>query len=196
MHKKMKRREFRLTGLQTRSESEGGTCYIEGYFAVFNRETELWDGWFEQIASGAFAESLRDNDIRCLFNHHPDAVLGRTSSGTLTLREDAKGLWGSVAINPDDQQAMDVYARVMRGDITGCSFGFYPTGEEVREDPDGSVHFTVTKADTQEVSVCTFPAYEDTDIAARKRDMEHTEKEKLAQAKEQARRKLEEMKKC
>lgn len=176
--------------LTTRAEPEGGKRYIEGYFAVFDEEIELWPGEFEQIAPGAFANSLRDNDIRCLFNHERGFVLGRMAAGTLELREDDHGLWGRVEINEADRSAMDVYARVQRGDISGCSFGFYPKQEEL-ERRDETCHWTVTEADTFEVSVCTFPAYPATEIEARQRARKQDATERMARQRRALKERLE-----
>ncbi|MBR6113927.1 MAG: HK97 family phage prohead protease [Oscillospiraceae bacterium] len=156
---------------KVRAEPDGGK-YIEGYFAVFNQRTELWQKFFEEIAPGAFDKSLKENDIRCLFNHNPDVVLARTASGTLELRTDAHGLWGSLRVNEDDKQALDVYARVSRGDISGCSFGFVPMKEEYDKLGDDDVLCRILEADVREVSVCVFPAYPQTEVQARRRDFE------------------------
>lgn len=172
-----KRNAYFRSDFKTRAESDGGK-YIEGYFAVFNQATELWGNCFEQIAPGAFANSLEKNDIRCLFNHDTAIVLGRMGSGTLELKEDAHGLWGSVRINEEDSQAMDIYARVERGDINGCSFGFYPTEEKYEDRADGSTLWTVLDTDTLEVSVVTFPAYPQTEVTAAKRSRENARAEK------------------
>lgn len=176
--------------LTTRAEPEGGKRYIEGYFAVFGEEIELWPGEFERIAPGAFANSLRDNDIRCLFNHERGFVLGRMTAGTLELREDDHGLWGRVEVNEDDRSAMDVYARVQRGDISGCSFGFYPKQEELERRED-TYHWTVTEADTFEVSICTFPAYPTTEIEARQRARKQDTTERMARERRMLKERLE-----
>lgn len=165
---KEKRQAYFKSKLETRAEPDGDK-YIEGYWAVFNQETELWTGTYEQIAPGAFDNSIKNNDIRCLFNHDSGFVLGRQSAQTLELKSDNHGLWGKVKINEEDSQAVAVYARVQRGDITGCSFGFWPISEEYQE-LNGEFHWTVKEADTEEVSVCTFPAYPQTEIQARKKD--------------------------
>jgi len=178
--------------LQTRAEGDSDK-YIEGYFAVFNQETELWDRCFEQIAPGAFANSLKDNDIRCLFNHDTSFVMGRCAAGTLELKEDTHGLWGRIKVNPNDSQAMDVYARVERGDISGCSFGFIPVSEEFTDRGDNFL-YTVREADTHEVSICTFPAYPQTEIQARKQDFEQSKKRSIEQRKAELRKKLEAIK--
>ena len=176
--------------LTTRAEPVGGKRYIEGYFAVFGEEIELWPGEFERIAPGAFANSLRDNDIRCLFNHERGFVLGRMTAGTLELREDDHGLWGRVEVNEDDRSAMDVYARVQRGDISGCSFGFYPKQEELERRED-TYHWTVTEADTFEVSICTFPAYPTTEIEARQRARKQETTERMARERRMLKERLE-----
>ena len=121
----MKRnRQARSIPLQfkTRSE-EDGEKYISGYFAVFNSNYEMWEGATESVDVHAFDNTLQD-DIRCLIDHDTHLVLGRTKSGTLTLKVDEKGLWGEVKINQADQDAVNLYERVKRGDVDQCSFGF------------------------------------------------------------------------
>ena len=162
--------------LKTRAD-EGQDMFIEGYFAVFGQETELWPGAFEEIAAGAFDETL-GNDIRALINHDTTLVLGRNKAGTLELKTDSYGLWGRVKINPNDTDAVNVYERVKRGDVDQCSFGFNILAEETDWRDDGTVKWTVTKIDLHEVSVCTFPAYEETGVQARKAQVErHRERE-------------------
>lgn len=153
--------------LSVRSEEDGGKKFIEGYFVVFNEETELFPGYFEKIAPGAF--EVEGRDIRCLYNHNWDIVLGRQGVGTLEVRTDEKGIWGRVEINADDPQAMAAYARIRRGDIYGCSFGFDLdiNGEKIVTNTDGTMHSTITKGTIYEISPCVFPAYEQTEINAR-----------------------------
>lgn len=168
--------------LKVRSQTEEDQTQapmIEGYFAVFNQETELWQGMFEEIAPGAFDNSLADNDIRCLFDHDSAIVLGRSAAGTLALTVDERGLYGKVMINQDDTEAMNIYQRVKRGDISGCSFGFDPIDEELINRDDGTVKFIVKEADTLEVSIVTFPAYPQTEIEARKADVNKMTKRRL-----------------
>ena len=158
-----------LPGLnQFATRAEGEDLYIEGYFSVFNSSYPIIDGVEEQIAPGAFADTL-GGDIRALINHDTSLVLGRTKSGTLTLREDARGLWGSVKINPQDGDAMNLYRRVQRGDVDQCSFGFFIEAETREVLEDGTVRYTINKVRLLEVSVVTFPAYEETSVSARGR---------------------------
>lgn len=168
----MKLRHSKSFQSELRAEQSEDNLVIEGYFAVFNSRTELWRGVFEEIAPGAFDESL-SNDVRALVNHDTTLVLGRNKAGTLELKTDSKGLWGKVVINPDDSDAMNLYNRTKRGDVDQCSFGFEILDEEPPvNNPDGSVVFRLNKVSLHEVSVCTFPAYPDTSVQARNNDLE------------------------
>ena len=160
-----------------KTRDENGEPIIEGYFAVFNSNYELWDGASESIAPGAFDKTI-SGDIRALINHDTTLVLGRTSAGTLELKTDSRGLWGRIRINPNDQDAMNLHARVERGDVSQCSFGFFIVSEETDFREDGSIHWTLTEVDVFEVSCCTFPAYEETSITARKNDLKTIEQRK------------------
>lgn len=145
---------------------------IEGYFAVFDSDYPIWPGATERVAPGAFASSLGTMDVRALCDHETRLVLGRMSAGTLTLHEDDHGLFGTIKINPDDTDAMNLYARVQRGDVTQCSFGFDITEEDYIQNPDGSCLWYIRDVVLYEVSVVTFPAYEETSVEARKADAE------------------------
>jgi len=163
----------KLATFETRAD-ETGDLYISGYFSVFNSIYELWDGATESIADTAFDGALSD-DIRCLINHDTRLVLGRTKSNTLTLKTDSRGLWGEVKINPNDQDAMNLYERVKRGDVDQCSFGFEILKEEFT-DNGNSVHWTIEKVKLYEVSIVTFPAYTDTSVSARKHEFNELKK--------------------
>ena len=103
----MEHRYIPMEKMETRED--GDDLYIEGYFAVFNSIYELWPGATESIAPGAFDESVSD-DVRALYNHNTDIVLGRTSAGTMEIRQDSHGLWGRVRLNRSDTDAMNAYA--------------------------------------------------------------------------------------
>ena len=168
-----------LTKFETREEN--GEKRIEGYFAVFDSNYDLWDGATESIGQNAFDGALGD-DIRALIDHETRLVLGRTTAGTLTLRVDEHGLWGSIRINEADSDAMNLYARVQRGDVSQCSFGFDILQERTDVDSDtGAVHWTIEKVKLYEVSCVTFPAYKETAIQARAeeyRDIKKRENER------------------
>jgi len=153
------------TKFETR-EDDNGQLVISGYFSVFNSIYEIGPGMSESVAPGTFLSSL-SGDVRALTNHDSTLVLGRTTAGTLKLREDDVGLWGDVIINPKDSDAVNTYERVKRGDVSQCSFGFRITKEDTEVKDDGSVHWTIREVELYEVSVCTFPAYEATNVQAR-----------------------------
>jgi len=189
MDRKIRQTRSLQTELKTRTEPDGQDMYIEGYFAVFNRQTELWPGAFEEIAPGAFDSTL-GNDIRALINHDTTLVLGRNKSGTLELRADSHGLWGQVKINPNDTDAVNLYERVKRGDVDQCSFGFNITSEETDWRDDDTVKWTITGIDLHEVSVCTFPAYEETGVQARRVEVEQHQQRLLEARKNQLRERI------
>lgn len=159
--------QVRSCASQFNTRKDGDDLFIEGYFAVFNSIYEMWDGATESIREGAFANTL-GNDVRALINHDTTLVLGRNKAGTLELREDSHGLWGKIRINPNDTDAMNLYERVKRGDVDQCSFGFEIVSEETDFRDDNTVHWTITEVNLHEVSVCTFPAYKETAVSARK----------------------------
>lgn len=165
---------------------------IEGYFAVFNSNYEIEKGYTESIAPGAFTDELHA-DVRALIDHESRLVLGRTTAATLELREDEHGLWGGIDINPNDTEAMNLYARVQRGDVSQCSIGFRIIDEGVEEREDGTVHWTIKKVKLYEVSCCTFPAYEDTAISARKADIAAIEKRRTDVWREERHKRLKEV---
>lgn len=168
-------RQVRSIASEFKTREDGGELRIEGYFAVFNSIYDIWDGASESVAPGAFSETL-GGDIRALIDHETMYVLGRNQAGTLELREDSHGLWGSILVNPNDQDAMNLYARVQRGDVNQCSFGFDILEEETDFRDDGSIHWTIKKVRLYEVSVCTFPAYAETSVQARKDEAKEIEK--------------------
>lgn len=189
MDRKIRQTRSLQTELKTRTEPDGQDMYIEGYFAVFNRQTELWPGAYEEIAPEAFDETL-SNDIKALINHDTTLVLGRNKAGTLELKTDNYGLWGRVKINPADTDAVNIYERVKRGDVDQCSFGFNIIEEETGWRDDGTVQWRLKKVDLHEVSICTFPAYEDTGVQARKAEVDQHRKRKLEQRKHQLKERL------
>lgn len=176
-----------LASFKTRAEGE--KKYIEGYFAVFNSIYVMWPGATESIAPGAFANTL-GGDVRALIDHETRLVLGRNSAGTLELREDSHGLWGSIEINPNDLDAMNLYARVQRGDVDQCSFGFEIIKEDTDVRDDGSIHWTIREVKLYEVSIVTFPAYEDTAVKARKKDADQIRQRSLESWKARTKQRL------
>lgn len=150
------------TKFETREDNED--LSIEGYFAVFDGVYEIGDGMTESVDRHAFDNTL-SGDIRALVDHDTTLVLGRTVAKTLELSVDEHGLWGKVSINPKDTDAMNLYERVKRGDVSQCSFGFEIVREETEVKDDGSVHWTIEEVNLWEVSAVTFPAYQSTSVS-------------------------------
>lgn len=161
-------RQMRSIASKFETREENDERIIEGYFAVFNSNYEIGPGMSESVAPGAFKNTL-SGDIRALVNHDTTLVLGRNTAKTLELSEDERGLWGRIRINPNDSDAVNLYERVKRGDVSQCSFGFDILDEETEFREDGGVHWTIKEVKLYEVSCVTFPAYESTNIDARSR---------------------------
>ena len=155
--------EFRV------EQREDGKKLIRGHAAVFNSETDL--GWFrERIAPGAFSESIGKDDVRALFNHDENFILGRNKAGTLTMREDERGLY--VEIDPPDTQVgRDLVTSIDRGDISQMSFGFQTIKDSWETEENAAKDLrTLEKVKLWDVSPVTFPAYQETDVAVRSHD--------------------------
>ena len=126
-----------------------------------------------------------------MINHQSTLVLGRNKSGTLELKEDSHGLWGSIRVNRADQDAMNLYARVQRGDVDQCSFGFTIKRETFVDLGNGRYRWEIEEIDRlAEVSVCTFPAYQDTSIEARQRELTDMEARRAEVWRENMKRKI------
>jgi len=138
---------------------------ISGHAAVFDQLSEDLGGFRERIAAGAFANTLQNADVRALFNHDPNFVLGRNKAGTLRLKEDITGL--AIEIDPPDTQvARDLMISMQRGDISQMSFGFR-TKNDKWDKVDGKWVRTLLDVELFDVSPVTYPAYTQTDVAVR-----------------------------
>lgn len=185
----MEKRQVRSAQTEFQTREDGDNRTIEGYFAVFNSNYEIAPGMTESVAPGAFSRTI-SGDIRALINHDTTLVLGRTKANTLKLREDSHGLWGEIDINPNDVDAMNLYERVKRGDVDQCSFGFYVRSEDTDISENGDIHWTLKDVDLFEVSCCTFPAYEQTNISARAAEREGIKKRERQAWQEQMKARL------
>lgn len=159
----MERRVFGIEEL--RAEGEGDERRLSGYAAVFNSLSEPMWGMREKIRPGAFAKTLGEADIRALWNHNSDYVLGRVKTGTLALREDERGLWFEVK-PPATTWAGDFLESVRRGDVDQMSFGF-ETIRDTWEGEEGNQVRTLVEVKLYEVSPVTFPAYTQTEVSLR-----------------------------
>ena len=156
------------TEFDIRSGASGNT--LVGHAAVFNVEAIIAGMFRESIAPRAFRKTIKESDVRALFNHDPAHVLGRNKAGTLRLSEDDAGLAYEIDL-PDTQTARDLWTSIDRGDITQSSFAFEAV-KELRTEPDVEAGetlplFVVKEARLWDVSPVTYPAYEQTDVTAR-----------------------------
>ena len=170
----IERRFFVSGDLQIETRADGVEV-IKGHAAVFNQLSLDLGGFREQVAPGAFAEAIaKPDDVRALFNHDPNIVLGRNLAGTLSLREDAYGLAIEI-VAPATQTVRDLVLEPMkRGDVTQMSFGFSvnPNGDQWAKNDDGAWIRTLTNVRLFDVSPVTYPAYPQTDVGVARRSLD------------------------
>lgn len=154
--------ERRIFAMELRAEGEGRT--VAGYAAVFDAPSVLlYNSFKEKIDRGAFAGSLTE-DVRALWNHNDDIVIGRTKAQTLRLAEDAHGLRVEIDL---PQSRPELLESIRRGDVDQMSFAFEVQADEWGKGDDGVPLRTLQKVRLFEVSPVTFPAYPQTSIAMR-----------------------------
>jgi HK97 family phage prohead protease len=166
------RRRVPVDKIEIRAKDDGSYTF-EGHAAVFDEMSDDLGGGFgsfrEMLKRGAFKGVLKD-DVRLLFNHNPDLVLARTTSGTLKLTEDPRGLKVIADVAPTSY-ASDLRVLLERGDVSQMSFAFRigeAGADEWHEDEDGNVTRTILRVGEMfDVSAVTYPAYPQTDAAAR-----------------------------
>jgi HK97 family phage prohead protease len=165
----LERRFFAVEGLAVETR-EGKAPVLRGHAAVFNQLSEDLGGFREQIVPGAFASAVDgSDDVRALFNHDSNFILGRNRSKTLRLKEDSRGLAIEIDV-PDTQTIRDlVLAPIERGDVSQMSFGFSvrPNGQDWAKDDEGRVVRTLKSLRCFDVSPVVFPAYPQTDVGLR-----------------------------
>lgn len=172
---------------ELRKTGEGlGT--LVGMAAVFSSETTIGGstfGWREQLAPRAFDSALsRPDDVRALWNHDPNVVLGRTKSNTLRLSRTKDGLKYEIDL-PDTQAARDVLQLISRGDVSGSSFGFRVLDDEWDESAVKSGKLplrTITDVELWDVSPVAYPAYPETSVNARSKAQAIAEAQAKAEA--------------
>lgn len=141
---------------------------ISGTAAAYNvRSAPIGGEFVEQIAVGAFSDSLRSDDIVCCFNHDFNQLLGRKSSGTLKLTDSAEGLQFRCQLDRANPTHQSVYASVKRGDLNGCSFQFSVQDDDWKQDG-ATILRTLKKVKLFELGPVVFPAYpQGTSVGAR-----------------------------
>lgn len=156
-------KETRIFETEIEVREEGS---VKGYAAVFNSDSNDLGGFTERIAPGFFDDVLGD-DVRVLFNHDSNYVLGRTKSGTARIGVDERGLYYEYD-DPNTTQSSDLMKLMKRGDVNQSSFGFTVREDKWDKREDGTVIRTLLKAGRlYDVSPVTYPAYPDTSVAAR-----------------------------
>ena len=164
MSKTIEKRAFQTTEIEVREDGEKRT--IAGYAAKFNLLSEDLGFFREKIKPGAFASSI-SGDIRALWSHNTDLVLGRTRNNTLRLQEDSEGLFFELDL-PDTQLGRDTFTTIKRGDVSGMSFGFMVRKDSWERGTNGAPDIrTLEDVELFEVSPTAFPAYPQTDVSAR-----------------------------
>jgi HK97 family phage prohead protease len=148
-------------------DSDGEPRRLMGYAAIFDSLSEDLGGFRERIEAGAFAKSLkRGDDVRAFVEHNGGlTTLGRTSNGSVRLKEDEKGLWTEIDL-PDTTAARDIYELVKRSDVSQMSFGFKTVTDEWNMQ-DGDEIRTLKEVDLFDVSPVAMPAYPATTVDAR-----------------------------
>jgi HK97 family phage prohead protease len=163
----MERRTLQTTDFEVTGGADAPK--IGGYAAVFNSTTlirSFWGDFYERVAPGAFTNALVTSDVRALFNHDPNLVLGRMKAGTLTLVEDEKGLRYEVT-PPNAQWAQDLLETLRRGDVDQSSFGFTVKFDRWDEINGMDVRTILEIECLYDVSPVTYPAYEETEAGLR-----------------------------
>lgn len=162
----------------TATKRDAGLTTIAGYAAVFYREgnpgTEytLWDEVVERIRPGAFDRALRErHDVRALYNHDPDNLLGRTRGGTCRLSVDKIGLRYEIDVDMEDPDCARVVAKINRGDLSGSSFAFIATKAAWEDFGDRSVRW-IEDVNLFDVGPVTYPAYGSTTADLRDEELE------------------------
>ena len=160
--KNIERRFFSKTEFRVSDDGKK----IVGYAAKFNELSPQYYGFKEKISPGAFTKTIKEADIRALFNHDPNIVLGRNKAGTLKLEEDEIGLRYEIEL-PDTQHGIDLHKLVKRGDISQSSFGFRIIKHSWEEDETEGIIHTIIEVKLFDVSPVTYPWYPTTEASAR-----------------------------
>ena len=146
--------------------ADGDSLVAYGYAAKFNVTSQNLGGFVERIAPGTFTQTVQDADIRALYNHDANLLLGRNKAGTLRVSEDAVGLAYEIDL-PDTTVGRDLARLLERGDVSGSSFGFRVIEDDWGETDSGFPVRTLKSVALRDVGPVTFPAYVDADSAIR-----------------------------
>lgn len=182
-----RRTEFRVA-----DPADGEPMLIEGYFVVFDQPYYI-DDYCEEVVDRHAFDNADMSDVRALIDHNSWLVLGRCNENVQTLQFDIDdtGMYGRIQVNRDDNDALSLRARVLRGDVDQASFGFLEGHVEYVDLPDGRIRRIIRTIERlDELTVCTFPAYEQTAISARSRNGDALRREVLEYRKSKLKRRL------
>ena len=182
----------RPTEFRAEAPADGQPMILDGYFVVFDQPYYI-DDLCEEVIDRHAVDNAEMSDVRALIDHDSRLCLARRNENVQTLDFfiDETGLFGRIQINPDDSDAMSLRARVQRRDVDQASFGFEERVVEYSDLPGGQIRRTVKEiSKLWEISVCTFPAYEQTTVSARSRNGDALRQELLEHRKANLRRKL------
>jgi uncharacterized protein len=158
------KREIRA-GVPAQIRTDEAGVKVSGYAAVFGEEANIGGHFREVIARGAFTDAIGRDDVVFLVNHE-GLPLARTRSGTLTLREDERGLYMETVLDADDPDVASITRKMRRGDLDKMSFAFMPEVQEWDDTQDPPLR-TIKSASLYDVSIVTTPAYDGTEIGLR-----------------------------
>ena len=160
-------RSMEVRELRAEPVGDGDFPVITGYAAVFDAETNIGGLFREVIRRGAFGRAIKeDQDVRALWNHDPNYILGRTRAGTLRLEEDTHGL--KIEIDPPNTQfAQSLVESIRRGDVDQMSFAFVAVEEKWTEKKDAPALRELIDVNLYDISPVTYPAYDATSVGVR-----------------------------
>lgn len=182
----------RRTEFRAADPADGEPMLIEGYFVVFDQPYYI-DDYCEEVVDRHAFDNADMSDVRALIDHNSWLVLGRCNENVQTLQFDIDdtGVYGRIQVNRDDNDALSLRARVLRGDVDQASFGFLEGHVEYVDLPDGRIRRIIRTIERlDELTVCTFPAYEQTAISARSRNGDALRREVLEYRKSKLKRRL------
>lgn len=158
--------------IEVRADDSG--IRVSGYAAVFGSETNIGGMFTEVIERGAFTDAIGRDDVVFLINHE-GLPLARTRSGTLTLKEDKRGLYMEAELDPEDPDVRSIVPKMKRGDLDKMSLAFWAERQEW-DDASDPPKRTIKQARLDDVSIVTRPAYDATEIGLRSLEKHRNEK--------------------
>jgi HK97 family phage prohead protease len=152
--------ERRTTTGEVEARAKGSNIYVEGYASIFEKRSGNLGGFIEKVKPSAFNKTIREADVRALWNHDPQYVLGRSGAGTLELSIDQSGLYYR-SLLPNTSYAKDLAALLERRDVRESSFTFFNINDSWDTTEEGYPQRSLIEVGLIDVAPVTFPAYPD-----------------------------------